>query len=111
MKIHMKSPIGEVKELKLGFSWTMLLFGFFVPLVRGDWKWAIISLLAAIATCGVCWIVFPFIYNKIYIKDLIGSGWIPYDEMTATALRRKGIFFPEDKYVAQSQEKNCPADI
>jgi len=98
MKIHMRSSIGEIKEIKLGFSWTMLFFGFFVPLIRGDWKWAIISLIASAFTVGICWLVFPFVYNKIYIKDKIEHGWIPADTITADALRRKGIFFPEDKF-------------
>ena len=94
MKINMKSTIGVIKQVKLGFSWTMLFFGVFVPLIRGDFKWAIISLLAALLTCGFAWFVFPFIYNKIYIKELIEKGWLPADEVAAAALKSKGIFVP-----------------
>ena len=94
MKINMKTPTGIVKQVKLGFSWTMLFFGVFVPLFRGDIKWFLITLLAAMLTCGVAWFVFPFFYNKVYIKDMIEKGWLPADEVAAAALKNKGIFVP-----------------
>lgn len=97
MKINMKNQFGAIKEVKIGFAWTMLFFGFFVPLLRGDWKWAILSFLVSAITCGIAWLVLPFMYNKIYIKGLIENGWLPVDEMGRQALTTKGIYVPEIK--------------
>jgi hypothetical protein len=95
MKINMKNSTGILKQVKLGFSWTMLFFGFLVPLIRGDFKWAIISFIIAFITCGISWLVLPFLYNKIYIKDMLVKGWMPADEAAANALRAKDIYVPE----------------
>lgn len=75
MKRMMKNEIGQVKIVKEGFSWTMLFFGIFVPLYRGDWKWFLIILIANIFTYGWASVVFAFIYNKIYINDLLEKGY------------------------------------
>ncbi|MDD3801024.1 MAG: hypothetical protein AB7T15_02060 [Desulfuromonas sp.] len=75
-KLVMENPnTGHIKEAPVGFSWTVLFFGFFPPLFRGDWKWAIIMFLLATITMGLSGLVFMFIYNKLYIKDLVGSGF------------------------------------
>lgn len=66
---------GSMKEAPVGFSWTVFFFGFFPPIFRGDWKWGIIMFILTILTLGISNIVFMFIYNKLYIKDLIGSGF------------------------------------
>jgi len=66
---------GAIKEAPVGFSWTVFFFGFFPPLIRGDWKWAVIMLLLAFLTFNLSSLVFMFIYNKLYIKELIGSGF------------------------------------
>lgn len=72
----MENPnTGYIKHAPVGFSWTVLFFGFFPPLFRNDWKWAIIMLLCAMITMGLSGLVFMFVYNKLYIKDLIGSGF------------------------------------
>ena len=74
---------GEVKQVKVGFSWTEFFFGWWVPLFRGDWFWFLIQLAAtAVATLpiifmfplsfgGVVGLVFSFIYNKLYAQRLI----------------------------------------
>lgn len=73
--LTLKNDNGVTKTVKVGFSWTMLFFGVFVPLVRGDWKWGLISIVLAPITFGISWLVFPFIYNKLYINDLKNKGY------------------------------------
>lgn len=88
MKVILKHDSGLVKQVKKGFSWTFLFFGLFVPLIRGDLKWTIIMFLlqslAGLLTMGigafVVSLVFAFIYNKIYIKDLLEKGYRPTEE-------------------------------
>ena len=75
MKRTMKNEIGQIKVVKEGFSWTMLFFGIFVPLCRGDCKWFLIILVANLFTYGLASVVFAFIYNKIYINDLLEKGY------------------------------------
>jgi hypothetical protein len=66
---------GELRRAPVGFSWTVLFFGCFPALFRSDWKWFAIMLLIAMLTWGVSFLVFMFIYNKLYIKELIGKGY------------------------------------
>ena len=74
--IMFKHPVlGNVKAAPVGFSWTVLFFGFFPALFRSDWKWAVIMFLCALISGGLSGLVFMFIYNKLYIKDLIGKGY------------------------------------
>ena len=95
MTAYIKNSVGMTKPVKIGFSWTMLFFGFFVPLIRGDVKWTIISLLLAFFTFGLSWLVLPFIYNKIYVKEMFEKGWIPGDEMSKNGFKQHGITIPE----------------
>ena len=94
MKVYMKNSVGVTKQVKLGFSWTMLFFGLFVPLFRGDIKWTILSLVLSIVTCGIAWFVLPFVYNKSYIKGLLEAGWLPADDMSKNAMKEKGLPVP-----------------
>ncbi|MCK5604142.1 hypothetical protein KAR91_19800 [Candidatus Pacearchaeota archaeon] len=74
--IHFEHPTnGKMREAPVGFSWTMLFFGFFPPLFRSDWKWAIITMLVSFVTFGLSWFLFPFFYNKIHAKELIKEGF------------------------------------
>jgi hypothetical protein len=66
---------GEIKKASLGVSWVMLFFSFWVPLVRGDKKLAIKMFFLFVITFGLSSIMYMFIYNKIYIKDLINLGF------------------------------------
>lgn len=91
MKGVMQNDLGLIKNIKIGFSWTTFFFGFFVPLVRGDWKWFLIMVIAGIITAGLANLVFCFIYNKIYINDLLEKGFKPADNQTEQGLIEKGF--------------------
>lgn len=86
------------KDVKVGFSWTTFFFGFFPALFRGDWKWAAIIILSDIVlgvfTVGfgsiVIDIIWAFMYNKVYTKDLINNGYEPSDQGAYQILVSKG---------------------
>lgn len=88
---------GRIKEAPVGFSWTAFFFGFFPALFRGDWKWAVIMLILALITFSLSGLVFMFIYNRLYIKDLVGAGYkaksIASGDMDF-AERKLGILLP-----------------
>ncbi len=76
----------------IGFSITTLLLGCWVPIFRGDYKWATIMLLLAIITFGIAQIVFAFIYNKIHAQTLLDDGYIPADDYSKQALIGAGLY-------------------
>jgi len=76
-KLVMENPYTrKIREAPVGISWTVFFFAFFPPLFRGDWKWAVIIFLLTVLTAGLSGVLFMFIYNKLYIKDLIGDEFI-----------------------------------
>ena len=85
MKISLINNEGVIKEVKLGFSWTTLFFGIFPALLRKDFKWAMIMLGISITInlflfglgAMITGVLFAFIYNKIYIKNLLTNGYRP----------------------------------
>lgn len=99
MHITLKNDAGLTKEVKVGFSWTTLLFGFFPALIRGDLKWAVIMFIIAVVagsfTFGfgaiVSDIIFAFVYNKIYIKELIEKGYKPANKEAGRILAENNI--------------------
>lgn len=103
MHVNMVDPqTDQVKQVKVGFSWTVFFFGFWPALFRGDWKWLIVLLIVdclGIFTYGVLTcvfdIVFAFFYNKLYIQDLIQKGYRPSDDAQKKILLSKGIAVPK----------------
>lgn len=89
MKVKVQNEYNDVKEIKLGFSWTFFFWSVLVPLFRGDWKWFFI-LLAVDAVLGATGIgigLIPllnlglsFFYNKFYAKDLRDKGYKGFSE-------------------------------
>lgn len=92
MKVNLKHPqTNMVKTVKVGFSWTVFFFSFFPPLFRGDWKWAIIMFLVASFTFGVSSLIFMFIYNKIYLNELLEKGYVAVDDHSESILKTRGF--------------------
>lgn len=92
MLIDLKNPsTNEIVTKKIGFSWTTLLFGYFVPLFRKDWKWFFIMLITGFLTSGISSIVLAFIYNKFHINDLLIKGFLPTNETAKQILIDKNF--------------------
>ncbi len=102
------STSGMMKECPTGYSFTALLFGFFVPLFRKDFKWAAIMLAAGIAYAALLEelgingganfalaVAFGMYYNEQYIKDLLEKGYVPADEQSRAWLVGKKILAPD----------------
>lgn len=82
-KIYFENPItGKMREAPVGFSWTVFFFGVFPSLFRQHWSGFLIMIICGALTMGLSHLVFMFIYNKMYIKNLINDG---YKAKTATA--------------------------
>ncbi len=80
-----------VKTGLVGFSWTTFFFGFFVPLLRGDFKWTVILLICCVLSFGLANLVFCFFYNKIYTSNLLEAGYVPADDFSREILVRAGL--------------------
>lgn len=81
---------GQLRTAKVGFSWTVFFFGFLVPICRGDVKWTVIMFLASVLTVFLAQIVLSFMYNGIYIRELLNKGYRPEDEYSRAVLVAKG---------------------
>ncbi len=75
-KVFLANPqTGETRIAPIGFSWTTSFFGYLPAIFRTDWKWTIIMFVLSFVTFGLSYFVFPFIYNKLYINDLLDKGF------------------------------------
>lgn len=68
-------PSGLVKTGYYGFSWTYLLFGWIVPIFRGEIGIGALHFLFTLVSFGLFQIIMPFLYNKQYTSRLLTSGW------------------------------------
>ncbi len=76
VELILKNPGTEkLRTAPLGFSWTMLLFGFFVPFIRRDWKGGFVILVFDIITLGIASVFFAFFYNRWYARRLLHNGY------------------------------------
>lgn len=79
MKITLTHPSGVKKKVKVGFSWTLLFFGLWVPVFRADWNSLLRMWLLGMCTLGIYVIVACWTYNKRYGQWLMEQGYQPSD--------------------------------
>lgn len=90
----MRNPkTGLIKKGFFGFSWTYLLFGFWVPLFRGELGVAALHLLFCIVTFGLWQLIVSFLYNKQYSHRLIEKGYVfaDSDGLNQVASQKLGV--------------------
>jgi hypothetical protein len=66
---------GAIKEAPVGFSWTTLFFAGIPALIRGHIGIGVVIIIIGLFTLFWSDIIFAFIYNKMYVKNLIGEGF------------------------------------
>ena len=69
------APSGLVKVGYVGYSWTYLVFGWFVPVVRGELGVGVLHLVITLVSFGLSQLIFPFLYNRQYMVRMLTSGW------------------------------------
>ena len=82
----------------VGFSWTYLLFGFFVPIFRGEIIIGIVHAVFSFITLGLFWLIMTFLYNKQHAVRLLTNSWILNDseKMNQLACEKIGIKYDND---------------
>ena len=69
------SVSGIAKSGYVGFSWTYLLFGWFVPVIRGELGVGVLHLVITFVSFGLSQLIFPFLYNRQYMNRMLTVGW------------------------------------
>jgi hypothetical protein len=63
------------REGGVGYSWTYLVFGWFVPVFRGELGVGVLHLVITLVTFGLSQLIFPFLYNRQYMVRMLTDGW------------------------------------
>ena len=69
------SVSGIAKSGYVGFSWTYLVFGWFVPVIRGELGVGVLHLVITFVSFGLSQLIFPFLYNRQYMNRMLTAGW------------------------------------
>jgi CHASE2 domain-containing sensor protein len=69
------SASGIARSGYVGYSWTYLLFGWFVPVIRGEVGIGVLHLVITFVSFGLSQLIFPFLYNRQYMNRMLTSGW------------------------------------
>ena len=77
---------GLTRSGYVGFSWTYLFFGWFVPLFRGELGVAALHLLFTFVTGGLWQLIVCFLYNRQYMTRMLTGGWVLADSPERNAL-------------------------
>lgn len=78
----------DMQTIRLGYSFTMLLFGFFVPFFRRDWKTGFILMLCDILSLSAVSVIFAWFYNFYDVRRLIKKA-MSYKKSTGSCRPKK----------------------
>ena len=66
-----------LREVKVGYSWTVFFFGPFPFMFRGQWGWAALAFLLCFLTYGLAGPFIGFFANRSTARFLAENGWTP----------------------------------
>jgi hypothetical protein len=91
-------PSGLTRRGYYGFSWTYLVFGWLVPVFRGELGIAALHLLFTIVTFGWWQLIVCFLYNRQYMTRMLTSGWVLADDPSRNAMAASalGVILPAE---------------
>ena len=70
-----RNPQNGFTEAVNGAGLWCFLFGALYFAYKGIWSHAVISFVAALCTCGISWLVYPFFASGIIRKSYLQRGW------------------------------------
>ena len=70
---------GIIKNGYVGWSWSYLVFGWLVPVFRGEIAVGMFHMVLTFFTFGLFQIIMSFLYNKQYMTRLLTTGWVLSD--------------------------------
>jgi len=69
-----KNKNNYVENSPVPFIWC-LIFGSLYFIYKGIWVHAIISLILAVVTMGLSWLIYPFFASTILENNYLKNGW------------------------------------
>lgn len=100
MEIMLKNEHGVVKQVKIGFSWTVWFFDFLPAIFRKDaWGVGYILLIDIIALLLIqihpifflVDFIAAFTYNRFHAQRLLNAGYKPLNAETLEYLRARNF--------------------
>lgn len=85
---------GIVKNGYVGYSLTYLVFGWIVPIVRGEILVGVLHLVLTLFSFGLFQLLMPCLYNKQYMTRLLTNGWQLADTDAMNQIARVKLNIP-----------------
>lgn len=80
-RLRFKHPLNNYIEDVSLLAWLwVLLFGFMYFAVKGVWRHVLLSIIFALLTAGISWLIYPFFVRAIMKKHYLRQGWTEVTE-------------------------------
>jgi hypothetical protein len=80
-----------VKNGYVGYCWTYLIFGWIVPIFRGEIGIGALHLLLTLISFGLFQIIMPFLYNKQFMTRHLTNGYELNDEESVNLIAKQKL--------------------